>query len=417
MATCNICLDTIGDNTPHFRCPQCKSTACGECLWAHCNTSSLVPECFGLKCHRQLSNEELYVLNPDTYPQWLNLLKEKIFSKALLDAQFSYQNQREKTALLYQNVALGAIKFSNTASEEDKKKASETMAINIERMQELTDVTIVSTVNPWLILCPTTNCTGLLDSTHKCALCDNRFCTKCNGHLTVGHECKPQDVESVTEIRSRCKPCPKCHSMIYRAEGCSQMWCTNCKHAFDWNTGKLLDTSRNYHNPDYMEYIRRRPNTQEAPIHIDINQCELLLPLQQVNTRAGYNVLKEQYEWLTELAREQEGIPDKLIELNRNREWCMHSLALVPITAAYDKSSNTELSVNVTESSLFHIHMKMCYLYDYEQLIATILPIGIGIINTATKTNVDNALEELKILKGVFEDRMQRLKVLYTNSK
>lgn len=40
------------------------------------------------------------------------------------------------------------------------------------------------------------------------------------------------------------KRCPKCKVYIERDEGCAQMMCKNCKHAFCWYCLESLDVSR-----------------------------------------------------------------------------------------------------------------------------------------------------------------------------
>lgn len=39
------------------------------------------------------------------------------------------------------------------------------------------------------------------------------------------------------------KRCPKCKVYIERDEGCAQMMCKNCKHAFCWYCLESLDVS------------------------------------------------------------------------------------------------------------------------------------------------------------------------------
>jgi len=42
------------------------------------------------------------------------------------------------------------------------------------------------------------------------------------------------------------KRCPKCKVYIERDEGCAQMMCKNCKHAFCWYCLESLDVSYAY---------------------------------------------------------------------------------------------------------------------------------------------------------------------------
>lgn len=81
---------------------------------------------------------------------------------------------------------------------------------------------------------------------------------------TAGHVCNPHDKESVEMIRKSTKQCPKCCTRIEKIDGCSQMWCTTCNSAFDWQSGEPINGP--IHNPHYFEWLSSQHGGQ-AHLH------------------------------------------------------------------------------------------------------------------------------------------------------
>ena len=104
--------------------------------------------------------------------------------------------------------------------------------------------------------CSRNGCNGFLSTAWKCRACDGYTCKECHEPKNDPHTCNPDTVKSVAQIKTDSKQCPKCSSLIFKTEGCDQMYCTNCHTAFSWKTGKI-ELGR-IHNPHYYEYQRQR---------------------------------------------------------------------------------------------------------------------------------------------------------------
>jgi hypothetical protein len=113
--------------------------------------------------------------------------------------------------------------------------------------------------------CPANECNGMLSTQYKCGICELFACPKCHEIIgedkSVEHTCDPNNVASAEAIKKETKKCPGCPNRIFRIEGCSQMWCTGCHTAFDWNTGRVVKNDR-LHNPHWIEYQRNKNNGQ-----------------------------------------------------------------------------------------------------------------------------------------------------------
>jgi hypothetical protein len=111
----------------------------------------------------------------------------------------------------------------------------------------------------FIMPCPGDNCKGYLSSQYKCELCKLFTCPDC--FEVIGytkedqHVCKDDNIKSAELIKKETKGCPKCGVRIFKISGCDQMWCTECKVAFSWNTGKMV-VNVSIHNPHYYEYMK-----------------------------------------------------------------------------------------------------------------------------------------------------------------
>ena len=133
--------------------------------------------------------------------------------------------------------------------------------------------------------CPVETCRGFLSSKWKCGLCNVFTCSKCHvpktkkprvqsetenanekedanefteeydDDTTDNHVCNPDDIATAELLAKDTKPCPQCGTGIFKIDGCDQMWCTECRTAFNWRTGQL--ETGHVHNPHYFEYQRR----------------------------------------------------------------------------------------------------------------------------------------------------------------
>jgi hypothetical protein len=114
--------------------------------------------------------------------------------------------------------------------------------------------------------CPANGCRGFLSSQWKCGICEQWTCPECHElkgyNRDCDHKCDPNNVETAKLLAKDSKPCPKCQSLIFKINGCEQIWCTQCHTAFNWKTGKF---EKNIHNPHYYEWQRKNGGAERNP--------------------------------------------------------------------------------------------------------------------------------------------------------
>jgi hypothetical protein len=119
--------------------------------------------------------------------------------------------------------------------------------------------------NKFIRQCPNNECRGFLSSSLKCNLCEMWACSECHemkgNSRNSEHICNKEILESIKMMEKDTKACPKCAALIFKTDGCDQIFCVECHTAFSWKTLKI-DTG-DIHNPHYFELLAKNNGSIE----------------------------------------------------------------------------------------------------------------------------------------------------------
>ena len=267
-STCYKCQKTYLFNSyEHAHCMKCKNQ------WTRENLDDIFPKSFvngDYKKHREVV---LYEQEKSMFPETMIYVEaekivrnqkeeiNKLYTKRteyyeaisdlervetdISDKYFSYCDKRLE---ILRQIANNDVEISHLSM----------MNSNITNM--ITNNNIVSKEKKKFIrACPAEGCRGFLSTAWKCGLCDVWVCPDCleikSCQNDDEHVCKPENIETAKLLAKDTKPCPTCASLIFKLEGCDQMFCVQCYTAFSWKTG-FICTGR-IHNPHYYEYLRK----------------------------------------------------------------------------------------------------------------------------------------------------------------
>ena len=246
---CPICIDKY-NKTVHLRiqCNHCNYEACKSCYQQYIIHNTFEPKC--MNCFKIFTREELVQKFPK---KWINTdykqhREQLLFNqeKSMLPAtQPQVEREIEKENIQQTLIALReqVFQIKNTIRFYENKFNETSNSDKIER-------------KVFVRKCPNPNCRGFLSTQWKCNLCNQKTCKECNECIlsTDEHKCDPNNVETVKLLEKDSKPCPRCGEIIFKIDGCDQMFCTQCHSAFSWRTG-LIDNGI-IHNPHYFEWSR-----------------------------------------------------------------------------------------------------------------------------------------------------------------
>jgi hypothetical protein len=410
---CSICCETINiSNRKDIKCLYCNYVACRECVAQFLLVNINEPNC--MNCKKVWNREFLFnnftktFINNDyrDYRQQLLLDKEK----ALLPATqiiVEAMNNKEK---LQKSLDEYLIEVSRKKQEfYDEIKFNEAI-INGSTYNKQKKVFIKK--------CGVENCRGFLSEQWKCGICDTTTCNKClellNQEQDQEHICKEENIESAKLISKDSKPCPKCAALIFKIDGCNQMWCVVCHTAFSWATGQI-ETSR-IHNPHYYEMLRNMSANGEIPREPE-NICN------DANTGMpdNHQIQRLLRSKINDL--EYNTFSKQILSITRQ---IFHILYDHPNTfqEKYDKSKR-ELRIkylmnNITEEEwkkeLQRKEKKYEKTLNTYQVIKTLDIIGGDIVRSIPTKNINTIYDDFEKLRHYINDGLYKVGTQYSNN-
>lgn len=256
MATCTICCNAY---TPTVRrqidCAHCGFGTCLSCVKQYMLTTPRMPHCMSCK-----NDWTVEYINSIVEKTWLNGPYKVHRQDVLWERQRSMMPATQPAVQKKIAVQTMKVQMEKLAKERDALVAKVyDMSLNIKVMESELKHGIVSmrdTSIKFVRGCTVADCKGFVNSDWKCGVCKTEICAACHLPLADGgeHTCKQEDIDTATALMKTTKPCPSCAALIFKSEGCDQMFCTQCHTAFSWRTGQI-ETQR-IHNPHYYEWVR-----------------------------------------------------------------------------------------------------------------------------------------------------------------
>ena len=254
--SCNICAEYYNKvNRKEVKCCACDFEACRDCIKKYMLGSKEEPSCMSCKVawDRNFLLEQLgkTFMTRDYRDYREDLLVER--EMGFLQATQPHVEREIRMEQLKEEIAILRKKLPKL--EKELKELKEGGDHLLERKK-------------FVRKCPNGDCHGFLSSALKCGLCNCWVCSDCrevkgfSNEEKDAHKCNKDTIESVKLLEKDSKPCPKCTSLIFKIEGCDQMFCVECHTAFSWNTLKI--ESGVIHNPHFFEY-QRMTNGGVAP--------------------------------------------------------------------------------------------------------------------------------------------------------
>lgn len=269
--SCQICTETFNKSANSIvTCSHCSENACKNCVRTYLLNFDDEAQCMFCK-----TPQDMIFLASNLNKTWVHSTYKKHREKILLDKQVAQlpntQDKAKRTKTSREHV-----KEIEKLNDEKKKLTQALKDINSKVREHTISInTLLNTTNEktqscFTFKCPHPDCTGFLDTSWSCGLCDKKTCKDCMEIIEGDdHECDPEKVETVKMIRRDTKPCPGCGEFIHKIHGCDQMWCPTCKVAFSWRTGQIEKGT--IHNPEYYRWMRE--NNEEIPRPRNNNEC------------------------------------------------------------------------------------------------------------------------------------------------
>ena len=258
---CSVCAKTFNQSiNKEVICPnpECSYSACKECIRTYLTTTVADPHC--MACKRPYESEfQTRNLNSS----WVKGVFREHRKQLLVEREIAQIPQTMPFVERYNQLSNLRARLAEYKQQIERLKQTlnDTIAEKDAVTNMIRDIEAGSAgpaeKRAFVMPCSYDGCNGFLSTQYKCGVCARYTCSRC--HCGIGdqktnpeHTCNPDDVKSAEAIKQDSKPCPTCGTRISRVSGCAQMWCPNCKQAWNWNTGRI--DNGYIHNPHFQEW-------------------------------------------------------------------------------------------------------------------------------------------------------------------
>lgn len=280
---CDVCCEQFTCHNKNIKCQFCDFSSCRQCHKTYVFGTTNDFHC--MSCKKEWSDDyiaysfpkKMYNTELRDHRENLIVEKEKMFlpnAQECIERYMAYKRyivhikecKRKKNELWEKVIRKEQISWY------EYNQLTTAIEVSTRRTHELkawvTNDKVKEQQVRWIWPCPEEDCRGFLTEQHKCGVCQHQFCKDCHEHIEDGHVCDKDKKKTIQMIKKDSKPCPKCSTVIYKIDGCDQMWCPDCQTAFSWDKGTI---ETNIHNPHYYEYLR---NTQGYVPRTDQDYCD-----------------------------------------------------------------------------------------------------------------------------------------------
>lgn len=334
---CLVCCNSFTKTSRRWiPCNYCSYHVCSLCIRTYLLDSIHKPHC--MNCRREWSQTFLmthfyYFMTSEYRAKRELLLFEK--QKALIPTILPMA-ERDKKIELYQHyltrtqqelITLYNPSKMSTLSIEDWKREKRDIKKTIRALITDRHYILINEQIPerksFIMRCTMEDCRGYLTVKYKCGLCSVEICSHCHCKIESNHVCNPDTVATIIELKKSTKPCPSCHTLIYKSEGCDQMWCIQCHTAFSWKSGQIEQGI--IHNPHYFDYLKEKGELPRNALDVPCGGLPHFRRLYDFYISQSYsmdeiNYIRMMYESLVHF-REwtlQHDLPNPQVQLSHN---------------------------------------------------------------------------------------------------
>ena len=406
---CAICTDAFNKTTRKaIVCGSCAHVSCMACTKTYLLQSVHQPHC--MNCRKEWSPEFMNQVLPDSFmKKEYRAMRETILFEEEKTHLPPLQAEAERQLLLEQYekqmTECVAEKWKNDANEDQlvssQRAIERELNTKLEKLRvlcsKLLHKDLITEKKTFLMPCPMNECRGFLSTAYKCGICATHVCKECHREKTEVHECLPDEVATITELKQNTKPCPKCYVPIFKTDGCDQMFCISCHTAFSWRTGQM--ETGVIHNPHYFEALRAG-NIQDPRHRQDHGGCGPMPAYRDI-----FRMLRNYM-----MSPVQDEIDGLYQQMAHHR-----AVTLVQLAHREDRSADRiaylmgKLDEKKFKQRAFVSHQKGIRMIEERQIMDSYVTIGEELFRTLTVDSLPTVLEQFRTLKTVTHEAIVSL--------